>query len=271
MRTRTFVFSFVFSVVTGVAAEALHAHGRRQTCSLTPSEPSQFWYEAIDHNGISPFIPDGKSWVVHRNVKTQFGAVGNGVTDDSTPFQNAINAGNSFAARNTNSLGTTGQPAVIYIPSGTYLFKKSIQLVVGTVIMGDPLNPPTIKASVDIINNFLIYGKDPSQIETTNFYIGIKNVILDSTAVNKDQNFALVDWSVSQATQMTNVVFNMPLYSSGHTGISMPEAGSGCEINDCSFYGGAAGVYPLGLESMETGSCTANLRQESISATNNIT
>jgi glucan 1,3-beta-glucosidase len=236
-------FVGLLAVVTALPQQgSLEPLEARQACSLTPSNPSQFWYESITHNGNSPFIPDGANWVVHRNVKTQFGARGDGTTDDSTAFQNAINAGNSFAPRNQNKLGTTGQPAVIYVPQGTYLLKKSIQLFVGTVIIGDPLNPPTIKVSPDIIHDVLIYGKDPAQGPTTNFYIGIKNVILDSTALNKDKAFTLLDWSVSQATQLTNVVFKMPNFSGGHVGIAMPWGGSGTEINDCTFFGGAVGM-----------------------------
>lgn len=90
--------------------------------------------------------------------------------------------------------------------------------------------------------NTLIYGKDPNQDSTTNFYIAIKNMQLDSNNINKDTTFTILDWSVSQATQLTNLVFNMPNYSSGHTGIAMPEGGSGTMMGDLSFNGGAVGI-----------------------------
>ena len=48
--------------------------------------------------------------------------------------------------RDTDSLGTTGQAAVVYVPSGTYVFESPLQLYVGTVLMGDPRNPPILKA-----------------------------------------------------------------------------------------------------------------------------
>jgi glucan 1,3-beta-glucosidase len=117
-------------------------------------------------------------------------------------------------------MGTTGQPAVVYIPSGTYLMEGSIQLYVGTVIIGDPLNPPILKASSNFPNDHIVYGKDPNHDGTINFYIAFKNIIIDSTCVNGSTIIALMDWTVSQATQLTNVVFNMPVHSTGHTGLN---------------------------------------------------
>jgi glucan 1,3-beta-glucosidase len=55
------------------------------------TNPGTFWYESITHNGISPFINNGGSWEVFRNVKTDFGAQGDGVSDDAQNIQNAIN------------------------------------------------------------------------------------------------------------------------------------------------------------------------------------
>lgn len=206
------------------------------------STQSDFWYESIDHNGVSPFIPDSSSWSVFRNVVTDFGAVGDGVTDDWSAIQNAINSGNSFADRTSNSLGTTGQPAVVYIPSGTYMLSQPLQLYVGTVVLGNPINRPTLKVTSSFSGNTVIYGKDPNQGSTTNFYIGFKNIILDSTNLSPSTTITLMDWSVSQATQLTNVEFNMPNFSTGHTGIAMPEGGSGTIINDLTFNGGVVGI-----------------------------
>ena len=146
--------------------------------------------------------------------------------------------------RNTNNLGTTGQPVVIYLPSGTYLLDSPVQFYMGMVLIGDPINPPTIKASASFGGSTMIYAKDPHQPATNNFYIGIKNVIIDSTNINPGTTIALLDWSVSQATQLTNVVFQMPNYSTGHTGIVMPDnnGGSGTMMGDLIFNGGAVGI-----------------------------
>lgn len=104
-------------------------------------------------------------------------------------------------------MGTTSQPAVVYIPSGAYLMQRSIQLYVGTVLVGDPINPPVLKAATGFPHDHVVSGKDPNQGGTVNFYIGIKNIIIDSNAVGPAPNIALLDWTVSQGTQLTNVAF----------------------------------------------------------------
>ncbi|CAJ2511817.1 Uu.00g074420.m01.CDS01 [Anthostomella pinea] len=210
--------------------------------SLTPTNPSTYWYESISHNGISPVAPNGTTWPVFRDVKATYGAWGDGEHDDTEALQNAINAGNSYANRSSNSLGTTGQPAVVYLPKGEYLVESPIQFFVGMILMGDPTDPPTIKASANFSGDYMIYAKDPSQDSTTNFFVGMKNVVIDSQAFDKDKNLTLVDWSVSQACQLANVRFDMPYDSTGHVGIDMPQGGSALIMEDLYFHGGRTGL-----------------------------
>ncbi len=97
--------------------------------------------------------------------------------------------------------------------------KQSLQLYLGTVLVGDALNPPVLKAVSNFPNDHLVYGKDPKYGGTLNFYMGVKNIILDCTSVSTTTKITLLDWTVSQATQLTNVVFNMS-DNSNHVGIT---------------------------------------------------
>ncbi|EAW11685.1 putative exo-beta-1,3-glucanase [Aspergillus clavatus NRRL 1] len=217
----------------------------------TPDSPSKFWYETIAHNGQSSFL-DGtykNNYRVFRNVVTDYGADNTGTRDASAAIQNAINAGASNGpARTSNSMGTTGQPAVVYLPAGTYLLEGSLQLYVGTVLVGDALNPPVLKASANFPHDHIIFGKDPNQGGTVNFYIGFKNVIIDSTSIATSSSITLLDWTVSQATQLTNIVFRMPNFSN-HVGLTTQFGyNSNIILNDLTFSGGSVGMQLSGQQ-----------------------
>jgi glucan 1,3-beta-glucosidase len=79
----------------------------------------------------------------------------------------------------------------------------------------------------------MVYGNDPNQPATDTFHIGIKNMIFVSTSVSTSTAFTLLDWCVSQATQVTNVKFDMP-DNSQHIGMAMPEGGSGTMMGNFS-------------------------------------
>ena len=214
------------------------AQGPPRLPPISPSNPRSYWYEQIDHNGISPFIENGANWTVYRNVK-DYGAKGDGVTDDSTAIQAAINDGGRGPGG--NGKGTTGAPAVVYFPAGSYNMAHPIQLYVDTVLLGNPISRPTLQAASSFSGNTLVYGKDPGLDATINFYVGIKNLVLDSTQAPSEVEFLLLDWSVSQATQLTNTLFRMP-YGSSHTGVSTVEGGSGTFMGNLDFEGGAVGL-----------------------------
>jgi autotransporter-associated beta strand protein len=67
-------------------------------------------------------------FVVAITTPQQFGAAGDGITDDSAAFQNAINAV-------YNSGGSGG--GVVYVPAGFYAFANSITLPTGVTLHGD--------------------------------------------------------------------------------------------------------------------------------------
>jgi glucan 1,3-beta-glucosidase len=200
-----------------------------------------YWYESINHNGISPTIPNGKSWTVFRNVK-DYGAKGDGTTDDTAAIQKAINTGDSTGTRASGQFGSTGQPAVVYFPAGTYLVKSTINSAIGTVIMGDPTNLPTIKAAAGFSGTYLLFGRDQRYSGLVGFFHGVKNLVLDSTAVAPSKTIGLLEWSVSQNNQLSNVVFNMPVGAATHVGVVTQGMCSGLIMNDLQFRGGGIGI-----------------------------
>ncbi|KAK8173215.1 putative exo-beta-1,3-glucanase [Phyllosticta citrichinensis] len=224
--------------------------------TLSPRQSSSpFWLEQITHNGFSPFIANASTYTVFRNVVTDFGADNTGTRDASAAINAAIQAGSvGGRLRSSVAYGSTGQPAVVYLPAGTYLLNGPIQLYIGTVFIGSALSPPTLLVSSSYSGSHVVYAKDPNYVGTTNFYVAMKNIVIDSTAVNPSSQLTLLDWTVSQATQLTNVHFQMPLNSAGHTGLKIGEwpgvAGYNSQliVNDIYFHGGAVGMNATGQQ-----------------------
>ncbi len=71
---------------------------------------SRFAVSMEDMQAIGPFA----SWA---NAKTQYGAKGDGSTDDTDALQTAL-----------NDLGQTGKAFVLYLPSGTYRITRTLHL-----------------------------------------------------------------------------------------------------------------------------------------------
>ncbi|KAL4924517.1 glycoside hydrolase family 55 protein [Aspergillus undulatus] len=220
-------------------------------CATFPSS-SKYWYEEIEHNGESSFLVPGykENYKVFRNVITDYGADNTGQSDASSAIQSAIRDGPSGGpARDAHAMGSTGQPAIVYLPGGTYSLKAALQIYVGTVLVGDPTNPPVLKAEPGFAGDHMIYAKDPNIGGTINFYIGIKNVVLDSTSLNSTLPMTLLDWTVSQATQLNNVAFNMPQYPTAHVGMTTQyDYNSNIIVNDLRFTGGDVGMKLSGQQ-----------------------
>lgn len=218
---------------------------RPSPCGIeSPSTQSEYWLANIKHDGTSPFLVNGQNYTIFRNVK-DFGAVGDGETDDTDAFNRAI-TDESRMGGGKGAGGSTGQPALIYVPSGTYSVSSSIQLFIDTMMVGDAIDPPTIKASpVSRNNTVVIDGYDFGQPSTTNFYIGVRDIIIDTTAVSSNYTIYALNWAVSQATNLMNVEFVMP-EDSQHVGIEMDGddsgGGSGLYMGDLTFTGGSVGI-----------------------------
>ncbi|KAH8927659.1 glycoside hydrolase family 55 protein [Atractiella rhizophila] len=216
--------------------------------TLSPTNPATYWYQDITKNGVAPFA--GSGYAVYRNVK-DFGAKGDGVTDDTAAINNAISSGGRCGA---NCPSTTKTPAVVYFPPGTYLVSSPVIQYYITQFLSDPRNPATIKATA----NFNFNGLGLAIIETdpyipggggaqwyTNqnqFYRGIRNMRIDMTAVpNSVGNARALHWQVSQATHLQNIEIVMTQGATSHTGLWM-ENGSGGFFSDITVRGGGRAI-----------------------------
>jgi len=105
---------------------------------------------------------------------------------------------------------------------------------------------PTLKAVSSALNNTIVVnGYDRGTQSTNNFYIGFRNFNIDTTAAAPDKTIYALNWAVSQATNLINVHFNLPV-DSNHIGIQMDGGtsggGSGLFMGDLTFSGGLIGL-----------------------------
>ncbi|KAK3381661.1 pectate lyase superfamily protein-domain-containing protein [Podospora didyma] len=205
------------------------------------SSVNAYWLGDIAHRGNAPFTPAG--YPVFRNVR-DYGARGDGVTDDTAAINAAINAGNPC---NQGCTSTTMTPALVYFPAGTYLISKSIFPAYFTQLVGDASSPPTLKATANFAGFGLIDG-NPYYTQNLNwkavnvFFRQVRNFVIDTTNIPPGTAATGMHWPTSQATSLQNIVFNMPTASNVvHVGLFIEE-GSGGFMTDLTFNGGATGA-----------------------------
>ncbi|KAF7596872.1 hypothetical protein BBP40_011917 [Aspergillus hancockii] len=213
------------------------------TCSgPVKSSPTSYWLADQDHTGwvrgYAPYV-DNPNYPVWRNV-LNYGARNDGSGDQTSSIQKAINDNGSGGSR--ESSGVTRYPAEVFLPGGTYQLGSTLQLRVGTIITGDPLNPPVLKAAPTFNGDTLVMGYDKGNGNPeTSFMTLMRNVVLDTTALNAATKITALQWGVAQGSGLTNVQIKMPTSSTGHTGINI-QAGSTIAVTDVRITGGVVGI-----------------------------
>ncbi|KAJ4862845.1 pectate lyase superfamily protein domain-containing protein [Trichoderma breve] len=194
----------------------------------TPSPPASdegitkratsFYYPNMDHvnapRGFAPDLDGDFNYPIYQTVNS----------GDGNALQNAINTDGKGGSRHPQWFAS--QPRVVYIPPGTYTISKTLRFNTDTILMGDPTNPPIIKAAAGFSGDqTLISAQDPSTNEKgeLSFAVAIKNLVLDTTAIPGGNSFTALWWGVAQAAHLQNVRITMSSSSggNGHTGIRM--------------------------------------------------
>ncbi|KAH6845713.1 pectate lyase superfamily protein-domain-containing protein [Chaetomium sp. MPI-CAGE-AT-0009] len=206
-----------------------------------------YWMETIARRGTVPW-GDDPTYKVFRNV-LDYGATGNGVTDDTAAIKAAMNDGRRCGEKCN---GSTTKNAIVYFPPGTYLVSSTIPLPFGTQVIGDVLDRPLIIASSSFIGLGVLStdeytggdkgpdgGDQQWYVNTANFYRQIRNVIIDVRDAPVKETTACLHYQVAQATSLQNVELRAGPGSKG----MYAENGSGGQISDVVFSGGDVGLY----------------------------
>jgi glucan 1,3-beta-glucosidase len=83
-----------------------------------------------------------------------------------------------------------------------------------TVIIGNPNDLPTIKATSGFSGGYLIdadpyYTSNPNWAYTDVFYRQIRNFVIDTTNIPAGTTVSAIHWPTAQATSLQNIVFLM--------------------------------------------------------------
>lgn len=231
---------------TVASAAGTNCSGSLGSGSAAAGDP--FWYESIAHLGSAPYAASG--YKVFRNVM-DYGAAGDGTTDDTAAIQSAIADGDRCGEGCSE---TTETPAVVFFPAGTYLVSSPIISYYYTTLLGDARTPPTLLASADLTNNGTGYNvvieADPYipggnganyWTNQNNFFRSVRNFVIDITAMPATTASYGVHWQVAQATSLQNLDIKMSSATgTQHVGVYM-ENGSGGFMSDITTDGGLAG------------------------------
>ncbi|GAB1315520.1 hypothetical protein MFIFM68171_05730 [Madurella fahalii] len=211
-----------------------------------------YWMANLENLGTQPFSRD-VSYKVFRNVQ-DYGARGDGLTDDTAAINRAIADGNRCGQ---DCYSSSVKSAVVYFPPGTYLVSGSIVSYFHTQLVGDPTNLPVIKAAASFVGLGVIStnvynpngGTGPDgnaqqwYLNTANLYRQIRNFIIDITATDQGAYVAALHYQVAQATSLTNIKFVASQEAGTTQQAIYAENGSGGFISDLTFEGGAFGIY----------------------------
>lgn len=144
---------------------------------------SSYWVANIDRQGTVPF-GNNTQFKVFRNVM-DYGATGDGSTDDTAAINSAITDGDRCGLGCDSSTTT---PALVYFPPGTYVVSTPIIQYYYTQLVGDAINPPTLKASAEF-EGMAVIDSDPYEDSGANWYTNqnnffrqVRNFVIDITA-----------------------------------------------------------------------------------------
>lgn len=224
---------------------------------------STYWVADIQRQGKAAFNTDDPEYKVFRNVRTDCGVAGDGVTDDTVALNNCLALGNR-CGKDCDS--TTITPAILYFPSGTYLVSKPLEMHYYTHMIGDALSLPVIKAAANF-EGMAVLDSDPYDYTNfgknwftnqNNFFRQVRNFVIDLTAMPMSRGSG-IHWQVAQATSLQNIRFEMVQggdAANAQIGVFM-DNGSGGFMADLTFNGGNYGMF-LGNQQFTTRNLTFN-------------
>ncbi|TIA19995.1 glycoside hydrolase family 55 protein [Aureobasidium pullulans] len=203
-----------------------------------------YWMSQIPRQGKVVYGTNS-SYPVWRNVK-DYGAKGDGVTDDTDAINNATFAGGRCQYPCESQ---TTAPAIVYFPPGTYAISRPLVMLYYTQFIGDANSLPVILGlpnfyGIALLDSdpYLPYGLS-WYANQNNMWRQVRNFVLDIRQIPKGTAHCL-HWQVAQGTSLQNIVFEMTEGGDNNKqmGIFM-DNGSALYLEDLIFNGGGVGFF----------------------------
>lgn len=234
----------VYNLAEDEAPAGTHPHQKR----YGSGEP--YWYELIKRQGKVLYGVD-PNYVLFRNVK-DFGATGDGVTDDTAALQAASEFNGRCGDVNMTCTSSTTQPAIVYFPPGVYRISKPVIMYYNSAFIGNHNDLPILKATPDFAgiglldaDPYIVY-QDQYYQNQNNMWRQVKNFVFDLRDCPPTNVVYGLHWQIAQATSLQNLVFELAPATTGdgnqQIGIFM-DNGSGLFFEDIIFNGGRYGLF----------------------------
>ncbi|KAI5210403.1 glycoside hydrolase family 55 protein [Aureobasidium subglaciale] len=203
-----------------------------------------YWMSEITRQGKVVY-GSNSSYVAWRNVM-DYGAKGDGITDDTDAINNATFDGNRCAYPCDSQ---TTAPAIVYFPPGTYAISRPLIMLYYTQFIGDANNLPVILGLPNFYGIALL-DADPYlafgfswYANQNNMWRQVRNLVLDIRQIPPGTAHCL-HWQVAQGTSLQNIVFEMTEGGDDNKqmGIFM-DNGSALYLEDLIFNGGSVGFF----------------------------
>lgn len=170
-------------------------------------------------------IMQNETQVIKRDLVTfasNYGAIGNGVTDDTVAIQNALNAAGTLLDTNQNS-GLSGR-SVCQLNGGTYKITAPLIVKNGTVLRGETSAPPypnrlsgfrsnsNMFTGTEIVCDVNFVGEHAVILEPDN--TNLENVILDGHSLNCGTTWTQVNVTTAQGRWISTAFIKFPVQDS---------------------------------------------------------
>lgn len=156
-------FFSIFTIFAALRLLLLVASAPAPAPAADATAAGGYWVGSIARQGTIAYGTAG--YQVFRNVK-DFGAKGDGATDDTVAINAAITAG-SRCGQGCDS--TTVTPALVYFPAGTYMVSAPLIQYYYTQFVGDATSLPTLKATAGF-QGMAVIDADPYADGGINWY-----------------------------------------------------------------------------------------------------